>query len=105
MFTVLVREVDSLNTVLAKALRRRFRRAEVKYCLLEDEHSRSTLLAWAWESPLTSRAAKFSYLLGLAVMILAGILVYGQLQQPVSDARNFNEAYSHLPPKMETNNG
>jgi hypothetical protein len=87
---VLVRETESLNAMLLQALGRRFRRAKVEYCLLEDERSRSGLLNWVWEPPLSSRPAKLSYILCFALLILAGILVRGQLQQPPSASRNFN---------------
>lgn len=88
--TALVRETEILTDALISALGRRFRRAEVKYCLLEDEHSRSRLLSWAFEDPLSSRPAKFSYFICIALLILAAILVKGQLAQPASDSRNYN---------------
>jgi hypothetical protein len=86
----LVRESESLTDVLVSALGRRFRKAEVTYCLLEDERSRSRLLSWTWEAPLASRPAKLSYFLCVGLLILAAVLVKGLLQQPASDSRNYN---------------
>ena len=87
---VLVRETEIITDALAGALGKRFRKAQVKYCLLEDEHSKSRLLSWASENPLTSRPAKLSYFLCIALLILAFFLARGQLQQPASDSRNYN---------------
>jgi hypothetical protein len=87
---VLARETEILNATLTEALGRRFRRAKVEYCLLEDERSRSGLLSWAWEPPLSSRPAKFSYILCFGLLILAGILVRGLLRQPPSASRSYN---------------
>ena len=87
---LLAREADGLNPVLIKALGRRFRRAEMLYCIVEEPQNRSNMLKWVWESPLSSRPAKLSYLLTLGLLILAGILVYGELHQPASSARNLN---------------
>jgi hypothetical protein len=87
---VLVRETEILTDALVDALGRRFRKAQVKYCLLEDEHSRSRLLSWISDAPLTSRPARFSYLLCIGLLILAAVLVKGQLHQAASDSRNFN---------------
>lgn len=39
---------------------------------------------------MSSRPAKLSYLICLALLILAGILVYVQLQQGPSEARDYN---------------
>ena len=87
---LLVRETESLNAVLTKALTGGLRKARVQYCVLEDERSRSNLLTWAWEPTLWSRPAKLSYVLCIALLILAGILVHGLLQQAPSDARSYN---------------
>jgi hypothetical protein len=88
---LLVRETDSVTDVLTKALSRRLGKAELQYCVLEDERSRSGLLTWVrQEPPLASRPAKLSYLICLPLLILAAILVRGQLEQPRSDARDYN---------------
>jgi hypothetical protein len=87
---VLVRETESLNAALIEALGRRFQRARVEYCLLEDERSRSGLLNWTWDPPLSSRPAKLSYILCGLLLILAGILVGGLLKQTPSASRNYN---------------
>lgn len=86
----LVRETESLTDVLAESLGKHFRKARVTYCLLEDERSRSRLLSWGWETPLTSRPAKLSYFLCVVLLILAVVLVRGLLRQPASDSRNYN---------------
>jgi len=87
---VLVRETESLNEVLIRALGRKLRKAKVKYCLLEDSQSHSSLLSWIWERPLSSRPAKVSYALCAALLALAGILVYGLFRQAPSSSRNYN---------------
>lgn len=87
---MLVRETESLNSVLIDALGRWFRRAEVRYCLLEDERSRSSLLRWSWDPPLRSRPAKLSYILCLGLLILAAILVRGLFQDTPTASRNYN---------------
>lgn len=87
---LLVRETDSLHLAMTKALRKRMRKAWVKYSVLEDERSRSNLLTWSFETPLTSRPAKLSYLLCLILLALAGYLVSDQLRQPSTTARNDN---------------
>jgi hypothetical protein len=89
---LLVRETDRLTSVLTKALSKPLRRkARVQYCVLEDERSRSGLLTWSREAPpLRSRPAKLSYFICLALLILAGILVRGQLEQSRTEARDYN---------------
>lgn len=88
---LLVRETDALTSALISSLGGRFRRAEVKYCLLEDHRSRSELLSWSEEeSPMTSRPAKLSYVISVLLIVLAIFLVKGQLDQPQSDARDYN---------------
>ena len=87
---VLVREAENINEVLLKALGRPFQRAKISYCYLEDERSRSRLLNWAWEPPLKSRAAVFSYILCFVLLVIAGILVYGLFRQHPSASRNYN---------------
>lgn len=87
---MLAREAQSLNVALLKALGRRFQRAEVRYCLLEDDKSRSSLLNWTWEPPLSSRPAKLSYILCVALLIVAGVLTYFFLKQPAGAARTDN---------------
>lgn len=87
---LLVREADSLNGVLIKALGNRLRRADVQYCVLEDERSRSNLLSWTREPPLSSRPAKLSYVLSAGLVTLAAILVRSQLQTAPSEARDYN---------------
>jgi hypothetical protein len=87
---VLVRESDSVTAVLQAALSKKFRWAEISFCVLEDERSRSGLLRWERESPLRSRPAKFSYVLFGVLALLGAILVWWQLKQPKSEARDFN---------------
>jgi hypothetical protein len=86
----LARETDGLNDVLRKALTRRpFRRARVEFCLIEDERSSSSLLHWTKERPLSSRPAKLSYGLCVALLVLAAVLVHNALhQQPGPDRSN-----------------
>jgi hypothetical protein len=86
----LVRETESLNEVLTRALGRRASRAKVKYCLLEDFQSHSGLMNWIWEKPLSSRPAKLSYVLCLGLLILAAFLVHGMFEEPASSSRNYN---------------
>jgi len=87
---LLIRETDSLNATLTKALGKWYRKASVQYCLLEDERSRSNLLSWSNEPPLLSRPAKLSYGLSFAMAVLAAIFVRSQLQLPPSETRDYN---------------
>ncbi|MGA5308685.1 hypothetical protein [Micromonospora taraxaci] len=87
---LLVREADSLNAVLIKALGKSPRKAYVQYCVLEDERSRSNLLSWTREPPLSSRPARLSYGIAAGLVVLAVILVRGQLQLPPSETRDYN---------------
>jgi hypothetical protein len=87
---MLVRETEILTDALVDALGKRFRKAKVRYCLLEDENSRSRLLSWVREAPLYSRPAKLSYFLCIGLLILAAVLVRGLLHQPASESRNYN---------------
>lgn len=86
----LVRETESLTDVLAGTLGKHFRKAEVTYCFLEDERSRSRLLSWGREAPLASRPAKLSYLLCAVLLVLAAVLAGGLLRQPATNSRNYN---------------
>jgi len=87
---LLVREADSVNAALNVALSGWLRAAETKYCVLEDHRSRSSLLIWSRNRPLTSRAAKISYLLCVVLLTLGAALIYLQLQQPQTDTRDYN---------------
>lgn len=92
---ILVREAESLNEVLLKALGNRalarpFQRPSINYCYLEDERSRSRLLDWSWEKPLKSRPAILSYALCVGLLIIAGFIVRGLLRQAPSASRNYN---------------
>ncbi|WP_152563789.1 hypothetical protein [Actinomadura welshii] len=87
---LLIRETNSLNLVLAKAMGGRFRKAQVEYCYLEDDPSRAKLLRWISDRPLWSAAAKFSYILVALLAILGYILIKGQLGQPPSGDRTYN---------------
>lgn len=87
---VLTREVQGVNDVLLGALGHRFRRAELGFCRLEDDKSKSNLLSWVIEPPLSSRPAKFSYILSVILLAIAGILCYIMLKQPPSDSRTDN---------------
>jgi hypothetical protein len=85
--TLLAREAQSANEAVLKALGRRFRRAKIGYCYLEDEKSRGNLLTWSWEKPLRSRPAKLAYLLCAMLLALGGVLTYITLRQPPSASR------------------
>jgi hypothetical protein len=85
--TILAREAQSLNAAVLKGLGSRFNRAEIKYCYLEDDRSRSRLLDWLGENPLSSRPAKFSYILCAIIAIVGAVLVYLMFRQPSSDSR------------------
>ena len=87
---VLVRETDALNAVLVPALSKSFRRAEVEFCVMEDQRSRKELLSWKREPPLTSRPARLSYLICFLLLTLGTLLIYKQFEQPPSDARTYN---------------
>lgn len=87
---LLVRETDSVNAVVLSALRESGT-AHIEYCLLEDDRSRTSLLSWSpHPSPLTSRPAKVSYVLCVALLLLGVFLIYQQLQQPIQPGREFN---------------
>jgi hypothetical protein len=90
LVAALARETDGLNEVLREALTRPFRRARVEFCLIEDERSRSGLLHWTREQPLSSRPAKLSYGLCLALLVLAGVLVHNTLHQAPGVERSNN---------------
>jgi hypothetical protein len=79
---LLVRETDSLNDALARAMKRWPRRGRVEFCVLEDSRSRSHLLTWKNEPPLRSAPAKLSYIICLALLALAGVLTYWVSQTP-----------------------
>lgn len=87
---LLIRETDSLNLVLAKALSSRFNRARMQYCFLEDDPSMAQLLSWTDDRPLKTSAASFSYVLTFLLAILCFFLIKGQLGQPPSDTRTYN---------------
>lgn len=87
---LLVREVNSINATLIDALSKPFKRAQIDYCLLEDERSRSQLLSWSNEPPLASRPAKVSYTIAVLILVFCGIVITWQFQQPPSDTRTFN---------------
>jgi hypothetical protein len=84
---ILTRESQSLNSAVLKALGRPFQKAKLAYCYLEDGRSRSKLLYWVWEKPLSSRPAKLSYILSIALLIIGSVLVYLMFKQKPSDSR------------------
>jgi hypothetical protein len=87
----LARDSHNINLILLKALGRPFQRARVKSCFLKDERSGGNLLHWVRdESPMKSRPAILSYVLCLALLVIAGILVHGLFRQTPSDSRNYN---------------
>ncbi len=87
---LLVREVESLQRGLAAGLSRRFAKARVQYCLLEDERSRSVLLQWQRDSPLLSAGAKLAYCLSVVLLVITAILVAWLLRQPRDPTRDYN---------------
>lgn len=84
---VLARMAQSLNAAVVRALWLPFRRAKIGYCYLEDDRSRSRLLDWVREKPLSSRPAKLSYILCVVLFVVGGILVYLMFKQTPSDSR------------------
>lgn len=87
---LLSREAETLSAALVGALSRRLRKAELQYCRLEDQRSRSPILIWTKDSPLTSRAAKLSYGICLILLILGGVFVRDLLEQPPSVDRDYD---------------
>lgn len=87
---LLVRETDSINAVIISTLGKSGR-AQVEYCLLEDDRSRTSLLSWSpYPAPLKSRPAKVSYLICLALLLLGFFLICQQFQQPHQPGMEFN---------------
>ncbi len=84
---VLVREADSIAAVVIGALSNTGD-ASIAFCVLEDEYSRSRLLSWVPEpSPLSSRPAKLSYILCLALLVLGAFLMQRELLSEPSAER------------------
>lgn len=88
--TLLVREAEALISALTKALSRPFGKYALSYCHLEDQGSRNILLTWSNEAPLTSPAARLSYAICVVLLIICAVLVYGQLQLPQNNGRDYD---------------
>lgn len=87
---LLVREAESLQSGLRDGLRRRYHAPSLQYCILEDERSRSRLLAMVEEKHLSSSGAKLSYALCALLILIATITVVWQVNVAPESDKNYN---------------